>query len=295
MQQWDADTTIWSPRHNGVRNEKRIAVILHTDESAYNHATGQIRMTGWTVDQLGRYNAEPTTPMGLRGSYHLGVDDSARTVRMVNDRGGTWSTGNQGNNRAIHVCMAGTTAHWTREQWLSKPRLLNRTAEVVAHELKYHGLPAHRLNADDLQASRLGWGGHGDCTVAWGSSSNWDPGGYAGRYTAGQLTLAGGFPWDHMQTLIDKHMTGQAGGFLMALTDAEQRELLDKTRRIDRELTQLYPSRSAYAHTDKPIDTLAGYVLNTDARQHELWVQEQADREGIDPAAWAAKHLGGTK
>lgn len=218
MEQWDADVTIWSQRHNGVRSEKRIAVILHTDESAYNHATGQVRMTGWTVDQLGRYNAEGGRSPD-RGSYHLGVDNSRRTVRMVNDRGGTWSVGNQGNNIAVHVCMAGTTAHWNRQQWLSKPDLLDKTAEVVAHELRYHNLPATRLNATDLRASRLGWAGHGDCTVAWGSSTNWDPGGYSGRYTANQLTLAGGFPWDHMQTLINKHMNPQQGGITVSEAD----------------------------------------------------------------------------
>ncbi|WP_282776371.1 MULTISPECIES: hypothetical protein [unclassified Nocardia] len=39
---------------------------------------------------------------------------------------------------------------------------------------------------------------------------------------------------------------------------------------IHRELTQRYSSRSARRHTDEPIDTLAGFVLNADAHAHEL-------------------------
>src|SRR5690606_15597526 len=38
---------------------------------------------------------------------------------------------------------------------------------------------------------------------------------------------------------------------------------------VHRELTQKYPSRSKYRKDDKPVDTLAGLVLNADARVHE--------------------------
>ena len=75
----------------------------------------------------------------------------------------------------------------------------------------------------------------------------------------------------------------------MAFTEEDRRML----REVHRELTQLYPSRSAYRTTDEPIDSLAGYVLNADARIHEDWVHARAAEAGMDPADWAAKHLGG--
>lgn len=37
------------------------------------------------------------------------------------------------------------------------------------------------------------------------------------------------------------------------------------------ELTQKLPSRSAFRTSDDPVDTLAGFEMNTDARVHELW------------------------
>ena len=75
----------------------------------------------------------------------------------------------------------------------------------------------------------------------------------------------------------------------MGFNDEDRRML----REVHRELTQLYPSRSAYRTTDEPIDTLAGYALNTDARIHESWVHERAAEDDMTPTEWAAKNLGG--
>lgn len=44
----------------------------------------------------------------------------------------------------------------------------------------------------------------------------------------------------------------------------------------DDELRKEFPSRSKYRADDKPVDTLAGFVLNIDARIHEMFVEEQA-------------------
>ncbi|MEV0356378.1 N-acetylmuramoyl-L-alanine amidase [Nocardia sp. NPDC050697] len=55
------------------------------------------------------------------------------------------------------------------------------------------------------------------------------------------------------------------GGALMALSDLEQRELLDKLRRVHFELT--YGFQSRIADSDYR-DTLAGYVLNSDAADY---------------------------
>ncbi|MGN0100774.1 MAG: C39 family peptidase [Dietzia sp.] len=85
------------------------------------------------------------------------------------------------------------------------------------------------------------------------------------------------------------------GGFLPMLNDAEQRELLQKIRDIHRELTQRYPSRSAYRTSDKPVDSLAGMLLNVDARVHEDWVHARASELGITPEQFQRDYLGGKK
>ncbi|MFD4355825.1 M15 family metallopeptidase [Nocardia sp. NPDC058518] len=51
----------------------------------------------------------------------------------------------------------------------------------------------------------------------------------------------------------------------MPFTEADRKLLQD----VHRELRQPYPSRSRYRANAKPVDTLAGMVLNADARIHE--------------------------
>lgn len=98
---------------------------------------------------------------------------------------------------------------------------------------------------------------------------------------------------DQLATLIPPkgyaYSTATREDTTMGFNDEDRRML----REVHRELTQLLPSRSAYRHTEEPIDTLAGLVINTDARIHESWVHERAAEAGMDPADWAAKNLGG--
>lgn len=195
----DADLLTW--RDNGISRQKRIAVIIHTDESAYDYAAGKIRETAWTADQLAEYNRGGGSN-APRGSYHIGVDRAARAVRQNDDEYGTWSTGNAGNDRAYHVCLTGT-AHQSREQWLANLPQLVRAAEVIAHWCRKDGIRAERLTPADLTSGRGGIGGHWDASKAWGGSTHWDPGGYTGPTPP---KTAGGFPWDVMIDLVKKAM-----------------------------------------------------------------------------------------
>lgn len=65
-------------------------------------------------------------------------------------------------------------------------------------------------------------------------------------------------------------------GFLMSLSDAEQRELLDKTRRIHHELTHRFGSRYP---DSKFRDTLVGYVLELDRKVEDT-------HRNMQPAIW---------
>lgn len=139
----------------------------------------------------------------------------------------------------------------------------------------YLGLPAGRV------ISHYEWAGP--------AQGKWDPG--AGNGRSGVPMDMGPFR-DRVQQLIDAGPHTPQEGPLMALSDTEQRELFDMTRDIHRELTQRYPSRSAYRTSDDPVDTLAGYVLNAEARIHEDWVHARAAEDGVDPTEWADTNLG---
>ena len=214
--QYEADLNLWTNRHNGVRKEPRRAIVIHTDESAYDYSTGTVRGTGWTAKRLAEYNREP----GVRGSYHVGADVEESTVRQVNDRGGTWSVGNQGNNEAIHLCAAGSTAYWTREQWMARPKLLNNLAKVAAHSALFHGIPIRKIDHNDLRRGAWGIVGHWDYSKAYGGSSHWDPGGYS--------DTAGGFPWGHFIDLVNKHADYTMGA---AVIEHEETPALDTAQK----------------------------------------------------------------
>lgn len=191
--QYKADLDLWTNRHNGVRSEPRRTITLHTDESAYDYSTGTVRTSGWSAKRLAEYNREP----GVRGSYHMGVDNNRQVVRQVNDRGGTWSVGSRGNNESIHICMAGTTAYWTRAQWLAKPDLLDQTAIVVAHTAAFHGIPVRKIGPQEVAANKWGITHHDDWSKGVGGSDHWDVG--------------PSFPWDHFINLVKKHESRMTG------------------------------------------------------------------------------------
>lgn len=197
----DKDMLTW--RDNGVSSRPRVACILHTDESAYDYANNRVRSDGWTADRLAEYNIEaPNDPN--RGSYHLGVDKAGRVVRQNDDIYGTWSVANIGNDICYHFCFAGTTAYFTRDQWLARRPQLDKMAEVVAAYCKAYGIPVVRRRGHELRAGAWGIAGHWDCTQAWsGGSGHWDPGGYPGE-------TAGGFPWDVFMGMVSRHYKGNS-------------------------------------------------------------------------------------
>lgn len=85
---------------------------------------------------------------------------------------------------------------------------------------------------------------------------------------------------DDAQALYDRLITTTSqpptttGGFLMALSDAEQREVLELLRQ---QASYRKPSRSPLRHVGEgAVDTIAGFELNTDAATHVLLVQALA-------------------
>ncbi|MFC3849731.1 glycoside hydrolase domain-containing protein [Corynebacterium hansenii] len=199
----DADVLTW--RDNGIARRARRGICIHTDESAYNYATGQLRPTAWTADQLAEYNRRRDIS---GGSYHLGIDRAGRTVRQNDDVYGTWSVGSLGNDEMFHVCCTGT-AYQTREQWLSLGKAqLAKLADVLAHYCRFHDIEPRRIAPADLRAGRKGILGHWDCSKFYGGSDHWDPGGYDG--TTGVPRTAGGFPWDYVLGLLRKQLEAPA-------------------------------------------------------------------------------------
>ena len=108
------------------------------------------------------------------GSYHRLVDSTGKITMANTDDWQTWSTGNKGNDIALHVsCVA--QAKMTREQWLAQPKMLEGVARVIAHWSKKYQIPLVKLSRAELGAGKHGVAGHLEAQV-WGNTDHWDPG-----------------------------------------------------------------------------------------------------------------------
>ena len=183
---WKPDHVLLSPNTSGKRSLANLLwIILHTDESAYDYAAKRIRDLGWSAKRLAEYQQSPSAG----GSYTGAGDRDGLTCRIAEDGSVTWSTGNLGNSLGINFCFAGTTAHYTRAQWLERMTQLRAGARVVAYWAAKYNIPVRKLQPGDMKARRKGIGGHDDAREL-GSTTHWDPG--------------PGFPWDVFLDLVKK-------------------------------------------------------------------------------------------
>lgn len=261
--QFPADVNMLTWRDNGIIGHRRLGVVIHTDESAWDYAANKPRTDGWTARRLAEYNIEAPHD-GRRGSYHHGVDDK-EIVRQNDDTFGTWSVGNKGNDWMFHVCIAGSTAYWTRDQWLTPKnrKKLRNAARVTAHYCLRHGFEIRKATPQDLLAQRTGIVGHWDCTKAWSNGSgHWDPGGYP--------DTAGGFPWDIFITLVQEEARNADTPSTIKKTVPQEAPVLNKIRSI------INPSKTFTAE-----QTLA-YIDGSIWKQERL-LRALCEKQGLDP------------
>lgn len=194
----------WSPNNHGRGGTKVTNFFLHTQEG------------DGTAESLAGYLQRPSSGV----SYHYTVDDGGTVCDVVDTDLCSWSV-LDANPISINLCFAGSRAGWSRQQWLDK---MGRGIEIAAwlaiQDCRKYGIPLtviappYRRGAgisDHRYVTRvLGYGTHTD--------------------------VGDGFPWDVFARHI-QDFTTETGGPLMALSDAEQRELLTKVREIHDQLT----------------------------------------------------------
>ena len=177
----------------------RQAIIVHDTEGGYEGAIS------WMMSQR-------------NGSYHIIRALAGQGARLVPDSRQAWGAMATGNRIGLHISIEGY-ARWSRAEWLSKGRDgLEGMAHDIAAWAKQYGIPLTRISGADLRAGKRGVATHADVSTAWRETNHTDPG--------------AGFPIDLVIARARDLNTPTNGGFLMALSDAEQKELLSKTRYI---------------------------------------------------------------
>ncbi|OZF40742.1 hypothetical protein CH296_00350 [Rhodococcus sp. 14-2496-1d] len=195
-------------RHSGGRDVDWLAI--HTQQ-ARSSAANLANFLGNSANQVS-YNA---------------IADERETVLIVPYDQNPWAASNA-NSRADHFCFAGSFAEWTREQWLDPGKdadgvnqdlMMWRGAAWLAERSIARDIPLVYVGKAGVDAGIRGVVGHVDFG-AWGGGHT-DPG--------------PNFPWD---VLIDRARAIVAGqpltkGFLMALSDEEQKRVLDAADRVN--------------------------------------------------------------
>lgn len=228
---------------SNTRSRPPVNFFLHTEEG------------NGTAKSLAEYC------QGQNGvSYHWTLRDR-KLYRVVPDELYSWSVLNA-NVFSVNLCFAGSRTSFTRQQWLDRSGDIEIAAWIAVQTARKYGFSTEVLIPDwarsgaDVYAGqpRAGISDHNYVTRELGIGDHTD----VGR----------NFPWDVFVGYVNKFASGGASpseGFLMALSDAEQRELLDSIRTITREQTQKHPSRSALREPGEGlVDTWAGMDLNVD-------------------------------
>lgn len=161
---------------NGPR-AKTLYIVFHTQEG-----------DGTAVSLANYLN-------GTRGSkgvsYNLAVDDTD-TVEVVPVGEGPWAA-MEANNIAVHICIAGSRAAWTNEQWMKRVKSLDRAAKAAGAACRQYDIPAVKvLSTNGWPVTPKGLAAHADFGVRGGGHT--DPG--------------PNFPWTEFIEMVQVYMAG---------------------------------------------------------------------------------------
>lgn len=238
--------TLLTSADSGKRAMPPQLQVLHTNEGG-PYARGK---SPGTVTGLLQFCAN----LRNQASYNTIVGRAGDTGRSNSDNYAPWAAGTLANARGLHLCALGWSAQ-PRDEWLGYTDQMQAIARILAHNAAVYGIPLRRINAEQIKAGERGICGHGDVAAAWRETDHTDPG--------------ANFPYDDVIARAVAINNGGSAG------DADMNEIQAKQLdRLHTEFTQRYASRSRKA-TDPTalVDTAVGFVLNTDARVHELSIE----------------------
>ncbi len=248
---------VWSKNYQARNGTKIDLFLLHTQEGGNGDAEALARWMGGDV--------------GV--SYHYTVStgrDAVTVCDVVDTDYASWSV-LSANNRSINLCFAGSRASWSRQQWLDNAVSIDTAAFLAVQDCRKYGIPITVL-APPYTNGRAGISDHNYVTKVLKDGTHTDVG--------------PNFPWDMFANAVSKHAGTVVtpppvtppptdGGFLMALSEAEQREMLDLLRQ---QAGYRRVSRSPLRHVGEgATETISGFAWNTDGSVHVLLVKMLAE------------------
>jgi hypothetical protein len=193
-----------------------IWLAVHTAEGPTDELPDDPALDSGSARQLLRYFQRDD----VLASSHAIADDDLLLDDLVPYSRASWTL-RGGNPRSDNIELCGM-AGWTRAQWLKHPGLLNNCARWLASRAKGRGWHSLKfIGTQGVRDRETGVIGHVNYTEGTGDGTHWDPG--------------PGFPWDYVIPKANAYLTGTPieEGFMAALTDAEQQEVLKAARQVN--------------------------------------------------------------
>lgn len=156
---------IWSPNNQGRGGVKPSMFLLHTQEGP------------GSADSLARYFT-PANPVSYHYTISQASDNGVTVVDCVDTDLASWSVLDY-NNRAINLCFAGSSASWSRAQWMQQSRAIDVAAYLAAQDCAKYGIqtvvvpPPYKSTpgvSDHAYVTHMGVGTHTDV----GAGFPWD-------------------------------------------------------------------------------------------------------------------------
>lgn len=121
----------WCQRADGKANwQDREGVTIdcflaHTQEAAEDDDNAALDLSNFLKSTIGGPN-----PVSYHDSVRQASDGGVTVVNSVDTANAAWAVGNS-NNRSINRCFAGSSANWTRAQWLTQSKAIDVMAYLM--------------------------------------------------------------------------------------------------------------------------------------------------------------------
>jgi hypothetical protein len=162
---------IWSSSNQDRAGTKVDLFLLHTQEGGGGNSA---------AEDLANYLANPANQVSYHYTVSQASDGGVTVVDVVDTDQASWSVGDA-NDRSINLCFAGSSASWSRDQWLTQSNAIDVAAYIAVQDCKKYGIPLQFIGTggvyDTSKAAGvadhryvtdvLGWGTHTDVGVTF--------------------------------------------------------------------------------------------------------------------------------
>ena len=118
---------MWSPNNQDRGGQKPTMWLIHTQEGAGN------------ADSLARFLDNPNSGVSYHYTISEAPDHGVTVCDIVDTDLASWSVLDY-NSRSINLCFAGSSAAWSRAQWLTQSRAIDVAAYLAVQDCKQYGI-----------------------------------------------------------------------------------------------------------------------------------------------------------